>query len=83
LSRAQTIYGITDFREGDTTMKSDDTIYTESVPALGKRMLGLGRAASYEAAKRGIIPTIRIGRLLKGLPRVLEARLSRDPEQTA
>jgi hypothetical protein len=64
-------------------MKSDDTIYTESVPALGKRMLGLGRAASYEAAKKGIIPTIRIGRLLKALPRVLEARLSRDPEQTA
>jgi hypothetical protein len=61
-------------------MKSDEPVYTESVPSLGKRMLGLGRAASYGAAKKGIIPTIRIGRLLKGLPRVLEARLSQDPK---
>lgn len=28
------------------------------------RLLGLGRGASYEAAKRGEIPTIRIGRRL-------------------
>jgi hypothetical protein len=57
--------------------------FTESVPALGKRLLGLGRAASYEAAKSGIIPVVRIGRKLRGLTRVLEQRLSRDPDQTA
>jgi excisionase family DNA binding protein len=28
------------------------------------RLLGLGRNAAYEAAKRGDIPTLRIGRLL-------------------
>jgi excisionase family DNA binding protein len=34
------------------------------VPEAGE-MLGLTRNASYEAAKRGDIPTIRIGRLLR------------------
>jgi hypothetical protein len=63
-------------------MKSDDPLYTESVPSLGKRMLGLGRAASYEAARQGIIPVIKIGRKLRGLSRVLEQRLSRDPDQS-
>jgi excisionase family DNA binding protein len=36
-------------------------VYT--VPEAG-RLLGLSRNGSYEAAKRGEIPTIRIGRLL-------------------
>jgi excisionase family DNA binding protein len=36
---------------------------TMSVPEAG-RLLGLSRGSSYEAAKRGEIPTIRIGRLL-------------------
>ncbi|GAA3721089.1 hypothetical protein GCM10022224_103610 [Nonomuraea antimicrobica] len=36
---------------------------TISVPRAGE-LLELGRAASYEAAKRGDIPTIRIGRKL-------------------
>jgi hypothetical protein len=34
-----------------------------SVVAAG-RLIGLGRNASYEAAKAGIIPTIRVGALL-------------------
>jgi hypothetical protein len=62
-------------------MKTIEPPYTESVPALGKRLLGLGRAASYEAAKSGIIPVIKVGRKLRGLSRVLEQRLSRDPDQ--
>jgi len=36
-------------------------VYT--VPEAG-RLLGLGRNAAYDAAKRGDIPTLRIGRLL-------------------
>lgn len=56
--------------------------FTESVPELGKRLLGLGRQSSYAAAKRGEIPTIRIGGKLRGLTRVLEERLSRDPNRT-
>lgn len=37
---------------------------TYSVPEAGRR-LGIGRDAAYDAAKRGEIPTIRIGRLLR------------------
>ena len=40
---------------------SQRLVYT--VPEAG-RLLGLGRNAAYEAAKRGDIPTIRMGRLL-------------------
>ncbi|TPJ27161.1 helix-turn-helix domain-containing protein [Mesorhizobium sp. B2-8-3] len=35
---------------------------TLSVPDAGAVFYGLGRNGSYEAAKRGDIPTIRIGR---------------------
>jgi len=41
---------------------SDRLVY--SVPEAG-RLLGLGRNAAYEAARRGDIPTIRMGRLLR------------------
>jgi len=34
---------------------------TLSVPEAGERYFGLSRNASYEAAKRGEIPTIKIG----------------------
>jgi excisionase family DNA binding protein len=37
---------------------------TMSVPEAG-RVLGIGRNAAYEAARRGEIPTIKIGRLLR------------------
>jgi hypothetical protein len=38
---------------------------TLSVPDAGRLYLGLGRGASYEAARRGELPVIRIGRLLR------------------
>ena len=45
---------------------------TIDVPEAG-RLLGLGRNAAYEAARRGEIPTLRIGqRLLVPVPRLLE-----------
>ena len=34
---------------------------TMPVPEAGKQYFGLGRNASYDAARRGQIPTIRIG----------------------
>jgi hypothetical protein len=37
---------------------------TCSVPEAG-RMAGLGRNAAYEAARRGEIPTIKLGKLVK------------------
>ena len=44
-----------------------------TVPEAGSK-LGLSREASYEAARRGDIPTIRIGRLIK-VPTVQFERL--------
>ncbi len=38
---------------------------TRSVPEAGDIYYELGRNASYEAARRGDIPTIRVGRLLR------------------
>jgi len=40
-----------------------DDAWTMTVPEAGRR-LGLGRDAAYAAAKRGEIPTLRLGRRL-------------------
>jgi hypothetical protein len=45
-----------------------------SVPEAGRVFLGLSRNQSYAAAKAGIIPVIRVGRLLK-VPRIAMQRL--------
>ena len=50
---------------------------TISVPEAGKRYFDLSRGASYQAAERGEIPTIRIGRLLRVPVRALEDMLDR------
>lgn len=44
---------------------STDLPKTMTVPEAGAAYFGLSRGASYEAAKRGDIPTIRIGKLLR------------------
>jgi hypothetical protein len=38
---------------------------TANVPDVGRVCFGLGRIASYEAARRGDFPTVKIGRLVK------------------
>jgi excisionase family DNA binding protein len=43
--------------------KADERLVV-SVPEAG-RVLGLGRNAAYEAVKRGEIPVLRFGKLLK------------------
>ena len=50
---------------------------TISVPEAGRDYLGIGRDASYEAAKRGDIPVIRIGRLLRVPVAAMERMLER------
>lgn len=45
-------------------MSNDDERLVLEVPEAG-RMLGLSRNASYEAAKRGDFPTIKIGKLIR------------------
>jgi hypothetical protein len=52
---------------------------TMSVPEAGRRYFGLSRNASYAAATRGDIPTIRIGKLLRVPIRALEQMLD-QPE---
>jgi excisionase family DNA binding protein len=47
--------------QSQTSSADERLVYT--VPEAG-RLLGLSRNGSYEAAKRGDIPTIRVGRLL-------------------
>ena len=49
---------------------------TMTVPEAGAIYFRLSRAGSYEAAKRGDIPTIRIGRLLRVPVRQLEEILN-------
>jgi excisionase family DNA binding protein len=55
---------------------------TLSVPEAG-RWLGIGRNASYEAARRGDLPVIRIGRLLRVPVVALERKLDRAGEPAA
>jgi hypothetical protein len=60
---------------------STETEKTLSVPVAGRRYFNLSRGASYEAAKRGEIPTIRIGRLLKVPVRAMEEMLDRPGQR--
>lgn len=56
---------------------------TLTVPEAGRLYFSLGRNASYDAARRGDIPTIRIGRLLRVPVAAMEARLTEVKERTA
>jgi hypothetical protein len=62
---------------------SEEAPLTLSVPEAGKRYFGLCRNAAYDAAARGEIPTIKIGRLLRVPIRALEAMLDRAGERPA
>jgi hypothetical protein len=44
---------------------SEEAPKTMSVPAAGKHYFDLGKNASYAAAARGEIPTIKIGRRIR------------------
>ena len=48
---------------------------TMSVPEAGKVYYGLSRNGSYEAARRGDIPTIPVGRLLRVSVAVMERKV--------
>ena len=59
-------------RKGGRVMDQPKTL---TVPEAGRRYFDLGRNASYEAARRGDIPTIKIGRLLRVPIVALERKL--------
>jgi Helix-turn-helix domain len=61
---------------------SEEAPLTISVPEAGKRYFGLCRNAAYDAAARGDIPVIKIGRLLRVPVRTLERMLDRVSEPT-
>jgi hypothetical protein len=67
-------------------MRNDDTTEnhprTLSVPEVGRKYFGIGRGASYAAAARGDIPTIRLGRLLRA-PVVAVERMLAEAGQAA
>ena len=54
---------------------TSDLPKTMTVPDAGRVYYGLSRNASYAAAERGDIPTIRIGKLLRVPVRALEQKL--------
>jgi len=52
-----------------------DQALTISVPEAGRRYFDMSRGASYAAAERGEIPTVRIGRLLRVPVRAMDQML--------
>jgi hypothetical protein len=62
---------------------NEESLLTLSVPTAGKKYFGLSRNGAYDAAKRGEIPTIKIGRLLRVPVRALERMLDRTSEPAA
>jgi hypothetical protein len=57
-------------------MTKHDPTKTLPVPEAGRKYFNLGRNASYEAAKRGDIPTIKIGRKISAVIPALERMLA-------
>src|SRR5262249_3083948 len=68
-------YGVYSLRPLRATNMNDEAPLTITVPEAGKRYFNLSRDASYAAAQRGDIPTIRIGRLLRVPVRAMERLL--------
>ena len=64
-------------------MNEQNVPLTISVPEAGRRYFGLCRNASYDAAARGEIPVIKIGRLKRVPVRALERMLDRTSGETA
>jgi len=54
---------------------------TLDVPTAGRLYFGLGRNASYEAARRGDIPTVRIGGRLRAVVAALDRKLDQVTPQ--
>ena len=57
-------------------MRDDEGPLTISVPEAGRLYFDMSRGASYQAAERGDIPTVRIGRLLRVPIKALDEMLA-------
>ncbi len=60
-----------------------ETPLTMSVPEAGKKYFGLSRNGSYDAAARGEIPTVAVGRLLRVPVRAMERVLDNAGRKSA
>jgi hypothetical protein len=56
-------------------MTEKDAPETMSIPEAGKKYYGLSRNGSYDAAERGDIPYVQVGRLKRVPIRAMERRL--------
>jgi hypothetical protein len=56
--------------------KQGEEAWTMELVEFGRRYYGLNRGGSYDAANKGLIPVIRVGRRWRGLPRVAERELA-------
>ncbi len=70
-------------RDERTTDMQTGECKTMSVPVAGKRYYGIGRNASYEAAARGEIPTIKVGKLLRVPVTAMERKMEQVGEPGA
>ena len=61
---------------------SQEAPKTISVPAAGRTYYGIGKNLSYDAARRGEIPTIRVGRLLRVPVAAMERLLEQAGEDS-
>jgi hypothetical protein len=61
-------------------MLMSDEPLTMTIPQAGKRYFNLSRNGSYDAAKRGEIPTIPVGRLRRVPVRAMERILDKASE---
>jgi hypothetical protein len=59
-----------------------EEVFTISVPEAGRKYFGLARDASYAAARRGQIPTIRLGRVLRVPIKAIERLLDRAAQSS-
>jgi excisionase family DNA binding protein len=55
---------------------------TISVPEAGRTYLNVGKGLSYDLARQGVIPTIKVGRLLR-VPVAAMERLLDQPQKSA
>jgi excisionase family DNA binding protein len=62
---------------------ADEAPLTVTVPEAGERYFNLSRGASYAAAERGEIPTVRIGRLLRVPVAAMDAMLAAAKPKTS
>jgi ribosomal protein S14 len=70
-------------RNRDQMRRRRQEALTCSIPEAGARYFGLGRNASYEAAARGEIPTVKVGKLMRVPIRLMEKILDEAGKEKA